>query len=74
MRVLVSDPAAPDRVNMNQWDPIHSLGSRQECTDQLRAMNYRFDTGAGYVYSKDGKLWQASCLPDTVDPRGLKGK
>jgi hypothetical protein len=49
------------------WEPQSAYTSMEECKENL-ASSIRLD--------KDMKLGQKSyrCLPDTVDPRGPKGK
>ncbi len=45
------------------WRPSKSFGSRSECETALAAMEPKVLT-----------VGHALCLPDTVDPRGPKGK
>jgi len=72
MWTRVFGPSDSELVRIDPWSPIRTIGSRQECEDLLRQMNYHFDTGGGYIYAQGKRTWQATCLPDTVDPRGPK--
>lgn len=73
VRVMVPESRTPGMMTADPWSPTHSVSTLQECSDLLRQMGYRFDTGGGWVYRKDNRTWQAVCVPDTIDPRGPKG-
>jgi hypothetical protein len=48
------------------WDPIIGYASREECYQSAKRMHDKeVAKGSSNVYT---------CLPDTVDPRGPKGK
>jgi hypothetical protein len=48
------------------WDPIIGYASREECYQSAKRMHDKeVAKGSSSVYT---------CLPDTVDPRGPKGK
>jgi hypothetical protein len=68
-QTLSDDPAIPKSGN---WIPEGAFKNKEECRSdikQTRAAYFNEAQMDGYTYRSG-----AYCLPDTVDPRGPKGK
>jgi len=55
---------------IDSWTPQAAHPSRKDCMDALGRLNKAWPEGAKVGDTRD----RFSCLPDTVDPRGPKGK
>ena len=69
------------------WQPLSAFGTREQCIAHMSVASAEFagktvntvagsiDTGEAAYVDKRGKItFLEKCLPDTVDPRGPKGK
>lgn len=69
------------------WQPLSAFGTREQCIAHMAVASTDFagktvntvagsiDTGEAAYVDKRGKItFLEKCLPDTVDPRGAKGK
>jgi hypothetical protein len=54
------------------WNPRVAYETRQACVQAMTAINGVRVVEPGIVMAADGTLYR--CFPDTVDPRGPKGK
>jgi hypothetical protein len=73
--------------NKTSTDPVRAYTTKSECDRALSDALAAFTSSTGVIVRKDEKLQEAFvtiaksttgyryvCLPDTVDPRGPKGK
>jgi hypothetical protein len=56
------------RVTQGDWHPAAGYNSRQECTLAAEQLSRNL------MSSSPTSAASTACLPDTVDPRGPKGK
>jgi hypothetical protein len=72
------------RNDSSPWDVLQAFSTREGCIEamskQVAAVEKRnprvsLDTiGGSFAASAKGLILRGQCLPDTVDPRGVKGK
>ena len=72
------------RNDSSPWDVLQAFSTREGCIEamskQVAAAEKRnprvtLDTiGGSFSASAKGRILRGQCLPDTVDPRGPKGK
>ena len=72
------------RNDSSPWDVLQAFSTREGCIEamskQVAAAEKRnprvtLDTiGGSFSASAKGRILRGQCLPDTVDPRGVKGK
>ena len=72
------------RNDSSPWDVLQAFSTREDCIEamskQVAAVEKRnprvtLDTiGGSFAASAKGRILRGHCLPDTVDPRGGKGK
>ena len=73
----ITDPKAFSR-HVERWEIYGAFTTRDACDDR-RASHARSESGASQQVVSGGRvvalrLTSLDCLPDTVDPRGPKGK
>jgi hypothetical protein len=62
--VLWTQALSPQGIELGPWNPAGGFDQRQECLQEV--------TRLLSLAQKDSV--STKCLPDTVDPRGAKGK
>jgi len=62
-----------NRVILNQNNRVAAYETRAQCLDALKAVGEERDGSTDVIVSENLK-WQYTCWPDTVEPRGPKGK
>ena len=62
--VLWTQALSPQRIGLGPWNPAGGFDQRQECLQE--------ETRLLSLKQKDSV--STKCLPETVDPRGPKGK
>ncbi len=62
--VLWTQALSPQRIELGPWNPAGGFDQRQECVQE--------ETRILSLAQKDSL--STKCLPETVDPRGPKGK
>jgi hypothetical protein len=59
---------SPLKANPPRWDSSSAFRTLEDCTRQATSMFNEFNP------KNPNAMVEARCLPDTVDPRGVKGK
>jgi hypothetical protein len=72
------------RNDSSPWDVLQAFSTREGCIEAMskqvavvetRNPRVTLDTiGGSFSASAKGRILRGQCLPDTVDPRGPKGK
>jgi hypothetical protein len=72
------------RNDSSPWDVLQAFSTREGCIEAMskqvaaaekRNSRVTLDTiGGSFSSSAKGRILRGQCLPDTVDPRGPKGK
>ena len=60
-----NDIVEGNKIDTSKWEPVSAFGDSQACQMAQRDRMQSPDTKDKFIYR---------CLPDTVDPRGPKGK
>ncbi len=63
------------RINPANWQPSHAFDTARSCNSEKTALDLE-ESKARRERNRAGiwEAWAYRCLPDTIDPRGPKGR